>query len=297
MTAVVPEVPVLEVDPARDEDVAVLRARLVEICLLDEEILEDEADEDLLLSPGPIDVRVDVETAELVLDRTMLMDNTFLDELRREEDDGTRLDSPGGINPDLDDVANEEDVEDADKVVLVPGARFVFAGGMKSPDCVALEVVSEVSEDGGARAVPGCGGRASACAELVEDTTLSEVLEMSSIETEGVGFADVSRVTSGVLDDSSPEGVGFAEDSSVTCGRFDDSSAEVELVGSSAASPTVDEDPIGFGWNEIEMSLNVVLKDVVDVVGVELDETEVLWTKSSNVDDVELNEMDMPLEA
>lgn len=283
----------LEVDPALDEDVAVLCARLLEGCVLDEEILEDEADEDLLLSPGPLDVRVDVEAAERVLDRTMLTDDTCLDELRREEDEGTRLDSPGGINPDLDDVANEEDVEDADKVLLVPGTRFVCAGGMKSPDCVALEVDS----DDWARSVPGCGGRASACAELVEDAALSEVLEMSSIETEGVGFADVSRVTSGILDDSSPEGVGFAEDSSVTCGRFDDSSPEVELVGSSAASSTVDEDPIGFGWNEIEKSLNVVLKDVVDVAGVELDEAEVLGTKSSNVDDVEVDEMDVPLGA
>lgn len=149
--------------------------------------------------------------------------------------------------------------------------------------------------DRGTRAVPGCGGRASACVELVEDAALSEALEMSPIETEGVGFADVSRVTWGVLDDSSPEGVGFAEDSRVTCGRFDDSSPEVELVGSSAASSSVDEDPIGFGWNEIEKSSKVVLKEVVDGIDVELDETKVLRTKSSNVDEVELDEMDVPL--
>lgn len=117
MADVVPEVPVLEVDPALDEDVAVLRARLLEGCVLDEEILEDEADEGLLLSPGPLDVGVDVETADLVLERTMLTE----DELRRESV-GTRLDSPDGINPDLDDAADEEDVEDADEDVLALNA-------------------------------------------------------------------------------------------------------------------------------------------------------------------------------
>ncbi|KAF9630687.1 hypothetical protein BFW01_g1249 [Lasiodiplodia theobromae] len=222
----------------------------------------------------------------------MLTDNTGLDELDLEEEgEGTKLDTPGCINPDPDDAADEEDVEDIDKVVPLVGTRSDCPGGGKSSDCVALEVVSEVSEGPGSRSVPGGGGIAPGCVELVEDAALS------SIETEGVGFAEVSRVTWGIPDDSSPEGVGFADVSSVTWGVLDDSFPKVELVGSSAGCSTADEDSIGFGWNEIEKSLKVVLDEVVDEVRVELDETEVLRTKSSNVDDVELDEVDVPLGA